>query len=156
MNGAVSALAVSGNDLYAGGVLTMAGGIPANRIAKWSGSNWSALGSGLNSQANALAIWDSDMYVGGLFTTAGNKVSACVARVYLPPLPSLSVLRSRPEVTVSWPSADTAGFALEQAGTLAPQASWVTNTASVTDDGIKKSVTIPATNSPQYFRLRRP
>ena len=42
------ALAVSGSDLYAGGRFTTAGGIAANRIAKWNGSSWSALGSGMN------------------------------------------------------------------------------------------------------------
>ena len=46
---AVYALAVdaSGN-LYAGGDFTTAGGVSANRIAKWDGSSWSALGSGMN------------------------------------------------------------------------------------------------------------
>jgi len=57
---------------------------------------------------------------------------------------------------VSWPSAETASFTLEQAGTLAPPPSWVTNVASITDDGTNKSVTLPATNSPQFFSLRRP
>ena len=32
----------------------------------------------------------------------------------------------------------------------------MTNPAGVTDDGTNKSVTIPATNSAQFFRLRRP
>ena len=59
-------------------------------------------------------------------------------------------------IMVSWPSADTASFTLEQAGTLAPRPSWVTNVASITDDGTNKSVTIPPTNSSQFFRLRRP
>jgi len=45
---------------------------------------------------------------------------------------------------------------LEQAGALAAPASWVTNTASITDDGTNKSVTLPARNSSQFFRLRRP
>ena len=44
----VSALAVSGSDLYAGGDFTTAGGSAANYIAKWNGSSWSALGSGMN------------------------------------------------------------------------------------------------------------
>ena len=45
-----TALAVdaSGN-LYAGGDFTTAGGVSANHIAKWDGTNWSALGSGMNS-----------------------------------------------------------------------------------------------------------
>jgi len=45
---------------------------------------------------------------------------------------------------------------LEQAGALAAPTSWVTNSTSITDDGINKSVTLPATNTAQFFRLRRP
>jgi hypothetical protein len=53
-------------------------------------------------------------------------------------------------------SADTAGFALEQTAVLAAPATWVTNSASVADDGANKSVTLPATKPAQFFRLRRP
>ncbi|MGB9613419.1 MAG: chitobiase/beta-hexosaminidase C-terminal domain-containing protein, partial [Candidatus Margulisiibacteriota bacterium] len=42
MNGSVYALAVdSSGNLYAGGSFTTAGGVSANRIAKWNGSSWS-------------------------------------------------------------------------------------------------------------------
>jgi hypothetical protein len=107
----------------------------------------------------ALAVSGSDLYAGGAFTPAGGKVSAYIARVYLLTLPTLSVLRSSiPQggITVSWPSADTASFTSEKAGTLAPPQSWVTNAAGITDDGTNKSVTLPATNSARSFRLRRP
>jgi len=50
---------------------------------------------------------------------------------------------------------NTADFTLEQSPTLAPE-SWAPNTATITDDGAKKSLLIPATNDPQFFRLRRP
>jgi hypothetical protein len=46
-----SDLAFTGNDLYAAGVFTSAGGTAATNIAKLDGTNWSALGSflrGLN------------------------------------------------------------------------------------------------------------
>src|SRR6266536_3214451 len=110
----------------------------------------------MNDPLGALAVSGSDLYVGGAFTTAGGKVSAYIARAYLPILPALSVLRSGTNVMISWPSVDTASFALEQAGTLAVPPIWITNTASVTDDGTNKSVTVPASNSAQFFRLRRP
>ena len=152
----VVALAVLGTDLYAGGGFTTAGGSAAHYIAKWNGSSWSALGSGMNGWVSALAVLGSDLYVGGDFTTAGGKVSAYTARAYLPALPTLSVLRSSNQVTVSGPAVDTAGFALEQAGPLAAPAGWVTNSATVTDDGANKSVTLSATNSSQFFRHRRP
>jgi hypothetical protein len=92
----------------------------------------------------------------GDFSTAGGKVSAYIARAYLPALPVLSVFRSSEHVTVSWTTDDSAGFALEQTGPLAAPAGWVPNSATVTDDGANKSVTLPATDSPQFFRLRRP
>ena len=62
----VDALAVSGSDLYAGGYFTTAGGNAANDIAKWNGSSWSALGSGLQeaypytAYVRALAVSGSD------------------------------------------------------------------------------------------------
>jgi hypothetical protein len=165
----VMALAVSGSDLYAGGeftTVTTSDGVAVtvNTIAKWNGSSWSALGSGMagfiplqnSARVDALAVSGNDLYAGGWFMTAGGKVSACIARAYLLPLPTLSVRRSGPSVTVSWPSADTADFTLEQAATLAAPASWVTNSASVTDDGTNKWVSVPATNPAQFFRLRRP
>ena len=90
----VNALAVSGSTLYAGGDFTSAGGIPANSIAKWNGSSWSALGSGMSGgdiddpfgtdvpYVNALAVsgTGNDLYVGGQFTLAGGKVSVNMAR----------------------------------------------------------------------------
>src|SRR5438477_245468 len=49
----VFGLAVSGGDLYAGGKFTTAGGSAANYIAKWDGSSWSALGSGIGGSVSA-------------------------------------------------------------------------------------------------------
>ncbi len=63
-----------------GGSFTNAGGSAANRIAKWDGSNWSPLGSGLNSGVLALAMSGSDLYVGGWFTAAGGSAADHVAK----------------------------------------------------------------------------
>lgn len=71
LNGDVTAIAVSGSNVYVGGWFTQAGGISANRIAVWNGTTWSALGSGLNNVVTAIAISGSNVYVGGWFTQAG-------------------------------------------------------------------------------------
>ena len=75
----VSALAVSGSNVYAGGTFTTAGGSAANYIAKWDGSNWTPLGSGVSGVVNALAVSGSDLYAGGGFTTAGGRASSSIA-----------------------------------------------------------------------------
>ena len=73
----------TGEALYAGGEFTTAGGTPASNVAKWDGSTWSALGSGMNSYVQALTPYDAGggaaLYVGGDFTTAGGMSSAYFA-----------------------------------------------------------------------------
>jgi hypothetical protein len=71
----VSAIAVSGTDVYVGGDFTIAGGNPAHRIAKWNGSSWSAMGSGLgiagNDYVEAIAVSGTNVYAGGHFNDGG-------------------------------------------------------------------------------------
>jgi len=64
--------------LYIGGFFSSAGGIPASRIARWDGTAWSALGSGVTGgNVQALAEYDDGrtggprLCIGGSFTTAG-------------------------------------------------------------------------------------
>jgi hypothetical protein len=80
MNNPVYALTVSDSDVYAGGQFWSADGNTVNFIAKWNGSTWTALGSGMNHYVYALAVSGNDLYVGGSFTTAGGKVSGYAAR----------------------------------------------------------------------------
>ena len=78
----VNALAVLPNgDLVAGGSFTTAGGVTANRIARWNGSAWSALGGGFSSTVMALAVLpNGDLVAGGVFTTAGGVTVNRIAR----------------------------------------------------------------------------
>src|SRR5438445_658390 len=69
----VNALAVSGTDLYAGGYFTSAGTNAANSIAKWDGSSWRPLRSGMNGTVYALAVSGSNVYAGGGLTTTGDS-----------------------------------------------------------------------------------
>ena len=149
--GAVYALALSGNDLYAGGSFIFAGGSPANDIAKWEGSGWTALGSGINNSVSALAVSGTELYAGGAFTTAGGKVSAYVARAYLD-LPTLSMLRSSGDVTLSWP-ASFGRFVLQRNANVVKTNSWSNANYPLTTNGAIKSATVPITSGNQSFRL---
>lgn len=61
-----------GPALYAGGSYGSIGGVPANRIAKWDGAAWSALGSGLsNAECYALASFQGSLFAAGYFDAAG-------------------------------------------------------------------------------------
>jgi hypothetical protein len=67
-----------------GGSFTLAGGVAANRVAKWDGTSFSALGSGLNDQVAALTVFDDggglELYTGGYFTAAGGGVANSIAK----------------------------------------------------------------------------
>ena len=69
----------SGN-LYIGGAFTQVGATNANYIAKWDGSSWSPLGSGMNSNVYALATSGATLYAGGDFTTAGGSTAKYIAK----------------------------------------------------------------------------
>lgn len=84
VNDDVYALVVAGGNLYVGGVFTEAGAYTLNSsfIAEWTGSEWLALGSGMNGRVLALAVPDQSspvspsnpLYAGGIFTDAGGGV----------------------------------------------------------------------------------
>jgi hypothetical protein len=78
----VTALAVDGaGNLYVAGAFDTIGGVSAKDVAKWDGTNWSALGSGTNRVVVALAVdGDGDLYAGGPFTTAGGVPANHVAK----------------------------------------------------------------------------
>jgi hypothetical protein len=90
--GAVSALTVfddgNGPALYAGGSFATSGGTPVNHIAKWNGTRWSALGSGLGSTQSdsvaALTVYDDGtgpaLYAAGSFQFAGALLVNGVAK----------------------------------------------------------------------------
>jgi hypothetical protein len=74
----------SGEALYAGGFIPSAGGSPVNQIAKWNGTSWSALGTGMNGHVRALAAFDDGsglaLHAGGAFTSAGGVPAKYVAK----------------------------------------------------------------------------
>ena len=72
-----------GNALYAAGSFTGQGGVPCNNIAKWNGTSWSALGSGILGSlvtVNSLETWNGNLYAGGSFTNAGGVNANNIAK----------------------------------------------------------------------------
>ena len=79
-NAKVSALAVDdAGNLYAGGSFTKSGDDAINYIAKWDGTKWNALGTGMNDAVYALKWSGGKLYAGGIFTQAGGVASKAVA-----------------------------------------------------------------------------
>lgn len=81
-NGTVRA-AVIGNDgmLYIAGDFTQVNGVAYTRIARWDGTNWSAIGTGANASVHTLAIaTNGDLLVGGDFTTMNGQAITRAAR----------------------------------------------------------------------------
>jgi len=61
-------------DLIVGGSMTMAGGSPASSIARWDGSTWSTLGSGIPSAVHTMLVHPSgELLVGRDATSSSNK-----------------------------------------------------------------------------------
>lgn len=75
--GVLALAAMPDGDLIAGGLFSAAGGVPANSIARWNGTSWSALGSGMIGRVLALALLpDGRLMAGGDFNAAGGVTSA--------------------------------------------------------------------------------
>lgn len=76
-----------GPELYAAGDFTEIGDsspTPAAHIAKWDGTTWSPVGSGLDGRAVSMAVWNDGsgdaLCVAGGFTTAGGVPAPGIAK----------------------------------------------------------------------------
>jgi carbohydrate binding protein with CBM4/9 domain/beta-propeller uncharacterized protein DUF5122 len=73
--------ALNGTDIYVGGDFTTANGVASPDIAKWNGTTFEALGSGVSSDVrDILTAPNGDIYATGDFTTAGGNTVNRVAR----------------------------------------------------------------------------
>ena len=77
----------SGPALYAGGEFSSASGAPGNSVAKWNGTSWSSLGSGITEfypgspgKIYSLASYQGSLYVGGYFYGAGDSYASHIAK----------------------------------------------------------------------------
>ena len=76
----VNALGTFQNDLIVAGFFDDAGGVPVSNIARWNGSSWSSLGSGLAGFAEAMTTFHGELIVAGTFASAGGVAVNNIAR----------------------------------------------------------------------------
>jgi hypothetical protein len=84
----VSALMIYNNELIAGGDFNTAGGVDTGCIARWDGSLWQQLGSGMTGTGmlggwpvvNALTVYNGELIAGGRFVKAGGADANMIAR----------------------------------------------------------------------------
>lgn len=70
----VTAIAIDGQDVYVGGTFPVAGTQLARNIARFDGTDWQPLGSGVSGEVLALTVApDGTLYVGGDFSSAGGR-----------------------------------------------------------------------------------
>jgi hypothetical protein len=150
-------LASDARNMYAGGSFTQISGIEANRIARWDGSAWFPLGSGLSegragTGVGALALNGSEVYVAGIFTKAGNAAVDGLAMWHIPQ--TLKATRTEDALSVSWPLPD-ADFKLETTTNL-----WSEGWVAVTNTPVVVGGRLTVTNSMgdaegRFYRLRK-
>jgi trimeric autotransporter adhesin len=79
IHGEASSLCVVHGTLFLGGRLTLTGGEPLG-VARWDGSSWQALGSGVNGWTLAFQDYGGALWLGGDFSRAGVNSSFGIAR----------------------------------------------------------------------------
>lgn len=92
VNDYVRAIHEYNGNIVVGGYFTTAGGISANRIAKWNpvAQSWSAMGLGFNGvgideYVKAATVWNGIFFAGGAYTIAENNPMDFIAQWYEAP-----------------------------------------------------------------------
>lgn len=87
--GSINDLHEFAGELYTGGGFSSVGGAPASRVARYDGSNWASLATGVNASVHALThvpdyYFNNVLAAGGTFTTAGGVDAKRVALIQTP------------------------------------------------------------------------
>ena len=153
--GLVNSIIISGGDLYVGGTfqsayMDLSTSVSTNRVAKWSGGTWLALGSGLGKDVKSVALNSSgEVIAGGLFSSTDsnpNHIARYAASNSSSSSSSSSSSNSAVEVTNTEPA--DGGTVAAETSTLSVQFS--TDVVSVSDSDPHS-----ATNTANYLLVNR-
>jgi len=108
-----------GSDLWVGGSFERIDDLTVNNIARWDGTRWHALGSGIG--GTSVLVYDLDVsadkvYVAGPFTTAGGKGSRYFAIWHKPDSPIEIVVNSTGDQSDADPADDVPDVDLTENG----------------------------------------
>lgn len=78
--GHVSSLAVFQGSLYAAGLFDTAGKKQVRNIARWDGTNWYPVGTGIAGSLGSLVVFQNELYVSGSFDQVAGKKTRGFAR----------------------------------------------------------------------------
>jgi len=76
----VSAMTVYENALIVCGTFDAAGGEPIEDLARWDGTDWTALGSGTDGWISGLTVYQDELIAGGRFDSIGGIGAPSIAR----------------------------------------------------------------------------
>jgi len=79
-NAQIHGMGIYNDELWVGGALSYAGGIPAKWIAKWDGEKWCSMEQGFDNRVRLFAVYNDMLYVGGGFKYIGNQNIPYIAK----------------------------------------------------------------------------
>lgn len=80
LNGQIFDMKVINDELWVVGVFLGAGGVPAQKVAKWDGEEWCGLGSQINNSILCIESFRDTVYIGGGFKTIDSDTVNYIAR----------------------------------------------------------------------------
>ncbi|MCB0841459.1 MAG: T9SS type A sorting domain-containing protein, partial [Bacteroidetes bacterium] len=67
-------------EIIVAGKFASSNGTTLNNIARWDGSAWQPLGTGVSGQVRSMVVYDGELFVGGMFSNAGGKSAKFIAK----------------------------------------------------------------------------
>ncbi len=143
-DGPIYSLKADGDYLYAAGDFIYADNVPADHVARWDGTVWSAAAGGTDDRVEALTPFHGELLAGGIFTTAGADPSRSLARYLETGVPWLL----HQPVSQTKDAGQDAGFSVTQApGYDGVSFTWRRDSRPLTDGTTFQGSTLSGTST---------